>query len=337
MKALLLLLMKVLLTGASGLVGHAAMHSALARGHEVFALGHGRMPPLPVEAVAQGRARALQVDLTNEHAIERLIFDYYPDAIINAAALSNNATVEAAPALGEKLNIALPRRLAQLSHHLSARFLHLSTDAVFDGEGGPYRSTDMPAPRTLYGQQKLEAEKEVLRVGGGNLVVLRITIVNGNSPSGRRSIHEKLFHAWAKGEVTPLHTDELRQPVSADNVGDVLTELLERPNLHGLFHWAGPDSLTRFEIGQQILKHFHLPENFIRPIRRADLPSGEKHPRALEFILPPLLGKVAAKPTPFAQQVEELQVPAELQEWYRKTRLSGGEAPARRLVQGRDF
>jgi dTDP-4-dehydrorhamnose reductase len=337
MKALLLSPMKVLLTGASGLVGHAAMHSAIARGHEVFALGHGRMPPLPVEAVAKGRVRALQADLTNEAAIERLVFDYYPDAIINAAALSNNATVEAAPELGEKLNIALPRRLAELSHHLSAKFLHLSTDAVFNGESGPYRSTDMPDPRTLYGQQKLEAEKEVLRAGGDTMVVLRITIVNGNSPSGRRSIHEKLFHAWANGQMTPLHTDELRQPVSADNVGDVLTELLERPNLHGLFHWAGPDSLTRFEIGQALLKHFKLPENLIRPIKRADLPGGEKHPRALEFILPPLLGKLTAKPTPFEFQLEELQVPAEHQDWYRKTRLAGSEAPARRLVQGRDF
>jgi dTDP-4-dehydrorhamnose reductase len=215
--------------------------------------------------------------------------------------------------------------------------LHLSTDAVFDGESGPYRSTDMPAPRTLYGQQKLEAEKEVLRAGGETMVVLRITIVNGNSPSGRRSIHEKLFHAWATGQVTPLHTDELRQPVSADNVGDVLTELLERPNLHGLFHWAGPDSLTRFAIGQALLKHFNLPDNLIRPIKRADLPGGEKHPRALEFILPPLLGKLTAKPTPLEFQLEELQVPTEHQDWYRKTRLAGGEAPARRLVQGRDF
>jgi len=334
--------MKVLLTGASGLVGHAAMLAVLARGHEVFALGHERMPPLPIAAMAKGRARALQADLSNLHAVERVIFDYYPDTIINAAALSNNATVEAAPELGEKLNVALPRRLAQLANHLSARLLHLSTDAVFDGDGGPYRSTDMPSPRTLYGQLKLEAEKETLREGGDYALVLRITIVNGNSPSGRRSLHEKLFAAWAAGSVTPLHTDELRQPVSSVNVGDVLAELVDRPNLHGLFHWAGPDSLTRYAIGQALLKHFGLPEDLINPCLRKDLPGGEKHPKALEFILPPLLGKLTTKPTPFAEQLEELVVPLEHQDWYRQTRrpgmgAAGENQPIRRLVQGRDF
>jgi dTDP-4-dehydrorhamnose reductase len=331
--------MKVLLTGATGLVGHAALLAALARGHEVLALGHERLPELPVAAAAAKKALAQQCDLTRDFALDRLMFDYYPDAIINCAALSSQAAVEVNPALAEKLNVALPRRLAQIANHLGARFLHLSTDFVFDGEGGPYRSTDVPNPRTLYGQLKLLAEKEVLRYGGDFVVVLRITIVNGNSPSGTRGIHEKLFHTWAAGKVTTLFTDELRQPVSAVNVGDVLTELLERPNLHGLFHWAGPDTLSRFDMARAFLKHFALPENLIAPARSADQPGADLRPRCLELILPPLLGKLKAVPTPFAQQLDELAVPAACLEWYQRARVAAGHAQPvpRRLVQGRDF
>jgi dTDP-4-dehydrorhamnose reductase len=336
--------MKVLLTGASGLVGQAALRAALARGHEVMAVGQNRLPPLPAMAAAQERAHAVQADLTDDAALERLVFDYYPEAIINAAAASSPAAVEADAAGAEKINVGLPRRLAQLANHMSTRFLQISTDMVFDGEGGPYRSTDVPMPRTLYGQMKLMAEKEVLRFGGDFVVVLRITLVNGNSPSGRRSLHEKLFHAWAVGQVTPLYTDEMRQPVGAENVGDVLTELLERPNLHGLFHWAGPDVLSRYEIGRAVAEHFGLPEHLIRAASLAEEAGAEARPHRLELVLPPLLGKLKAKPTPFAEQLEELRVPAECAEWHRQAskqagngQSAAGEAAPKRLVRGRDF
>jgi dTDP-4-dehydrorhamnose reductase len=332
--------MKVLLTGASGLVGQAALVAALGRGHEVLAVGQNRLPPLPVEAAAKEQAHAVQLDVTDDAALERLIFDFYPEAIVNAAAASSQAAVEADPAGAEKINVGLPRKLAQLANHLSARYLHLSTDMVFDGEGGPYRSTDTPMPRTLYGQMKLVAEKEALRFGGEFVVVLRITLVNGNSPSGQRSLHEKLFHQWAAGQTAALHTDELRQPVSAENVGDVLTELLERPNLHGLFHWAGPEVLTRFDIGRAVLAHFGLPEHLIKPA----LAETNGEARKWELVLPPLLGKLKTQPTPFAQQLEELRVPAACAEWHRTaTAAANGHAenPAagapRRLVKGRDF
>jgi len=282
---------------------------------------------------------AIQCDLTEDHALDRIAFDYYPDAIINCAALSSQAAVEAQPELAEKLNVALPRRLAQIANHLNSPLLHLSTDFVFDGDSGPYRSTDVPMPRTLYGQLKLMAEKEVLRYGGDTVVVLRITVVNGNSPSGKRSLHEKLFHSLMANKPVTLFSDELRQPVSSVNVADVLTELIERPNLHGLFHWAGPDTLSRYEIGQKILRHFGLPDNLVQPALSADQPDAHTRPRKLEFILPPLLGKLKAQPTPFDQQLDELLVPTACQEWYQRTRVTTGSAqPAtRRLVQGKDF
>jgi dTDP-4-dehydrorhamnose reductase len=146
------------------------------------------------------------------------------------------------------------------------------------------------------------------------------------------------------GQVTPLYTDEMRQPVGAENVGDVLTELLERPNLHGLFHWAGPDVLSRYEIGRAVAEHFGLPEHLIRAASLAEEAGAEARPHRLELVLPPLLGKLKAKPTPFAEQLEELRVPAECAEWHRQAskqagngQSASGEAAPKRLVRGRDF
>ena len=80
---------------------------------------------------------------------------------------------------------------------------------VFDGSKSPYRSTDQPNPLSEYGRQKLEAEKAILSVTDENLVVLRITLVNGNSPGGTRSQHEKILHALANNEPLVMFEDEV--------------------------------------------------------------------------------------------------------------------------------
>ena len=64
------------------------------------------------------------------------------------------------PEHAKKINIDAAQRLAQISSHLGARFIHISSDMVFGGKDEPYRSTDTPNPISEYGRQKLEAEKK---------------------------------------------------------------------------------------------------------------------------------------------------------------------------------
>ena len=123
----------------------------------------------------------------------------------------------------------------------------------------------MPNPLGEYGRQKLESEKRVLSVTDENLAVLRVTLLNGNSPLGIRSQHEKILRALMSGKKLTLFDDEIRQPCSVENLSDVIVELIERPNLNGLFHWAGNEEISRYELGIQILKRFGInPENIIR-------------------------------------------------------------------------
>lgn len=301
--------MKVIVTGSSGLIGSVLIPVLAARGHEVIALHHSTLL-----TVRSPKVRTLALDLTSPEHIERLVLDEFPDAIINCAAYASQDAVSRDEAAAEKINVALPRQLAMLARHVSARFLHLSTDMVFDGaQEQPYRSTDKPNPLNLYGQMKLLAEREVLRYAAEVCVVLRITLVTGNSPQGNRSVHEKIIAALAAGQPrVKLLTNEFRQPVSSSSVADILAELLERPSLSGLFHWSGTDShLSRYEIGRQMLAHFGLSEKWLEaaegsdPTRAPDL--------ALE--LAPLVGKVKSRPESFEQQLDYLYLPEPLRRW----------------------
>ncbi|MGE9294871.1 MAG: dTDP-4-dehydrorhamnose reductase family protein [Puniceicoccales bacterium] len=318
--------MKIIVTGASGLVGNAFLQEASRRRHEVIAVSGSRPANLP------SGARGKQMDLTDTAEIEGLVLEEFPDIIINCAAASSPTVVEADPERAEKVNVALPRHLAMLSNHLSARFYHLSTDMVFEGVQGPYRSSDAPNPRNLYGQLKMLAEREVLKFGKEFATVLRIAIITGNSPGGERSLHERLFKQWAEGKTTPLFTNEIRQPLGVENLAEVLAELCERPSLHGIFHWAGIDTLSRFEIGQRIVRHFGLPEDLIEPVE-----GDADRPLDLTMELQPLLSKLRTPPMRFDDQLRSMEVPPLCRAWHATMTGQESDEPRERFVKGRDF
>ena len=293
--------MKILLTGASGLLGNAYAEVAIRRGHSIIALSGHREP------VVEGIERSIRINARELEQITKLTLEIWPDVIVNCAAISSPADVDANPNLAEKINVALPRHLSQLSTHLGARFLHISTDMVFDGQSeAPYRSTDMPCPTNLYGQTKLMAECEVLKYNSEDPVVLRIPILTGNSPYGTRSVHEKLLGAIARGEKPKLFSDEIRQPCSASNVAEVLVELSERRDLHGIFHWAGKDVMSRFEMAERILGHFNLPLDSVQSFCKEEEKQFAGRPTNLTLNLHPLVSKLKTKPASFTEQLDEL-------------------------------
>jgi len=321
--------MKLVVTGASGFLGREVCLAALRRGHEVLALGGSRAPTIP------GVAQAKSFDLCSEAALEALILEEFPHAVVHCAALPTIETCLAEPAKAKALNAEVPKKLAQLCFHLGAKLVHLSTDTVFDGVAGNYQPTDKPAPLNLYGETKAAAEIEVLRYGREHAAVLRTSPIIGNSVTGDRGLHERLFASWKEGRPCSLFTDEIRQPVEVSNLADVTIELCERPNLSGLFHWAGTEAMSRHEIGLRIARHFGLDaETLVRPISRADVPAAAARPRDLSLRLHPLAGKLRTQAQSFDEQLAALRVPRGCEDWYEK---ETGRKVVRRLEKGIDF
>lgn len=322
--------MKIIITGAAGFLGRETVLSALRRGFDVTAVFHEKEVFLPPSV------RRVKTDLTDPAAVQSFVLQEFPDAIVNCAGVTSIAEAEADHERAEKLNAALPRLLAMLANHISCRFVHVSTDMVFDGDKGNYEHTDMPLPRNLYAQTKLLGEREVLKFGKANAVVVRTTLLSGNSPAGTKSLHERLFSAWARGEKTPLFEEEIRQPVSVSNLADALVELCERPNLSGVYHWAGGEKLSRWEIGARIARHFGLPEDeLIEKTNYAKVGgAAESRPRDLSFILHPLAGKLKTRVQTFDEILAEMNVPAGCEKWFEE---KTGRRVVRRLVKGIDF
>ncbi len=266
---------------------------------------------------AIGKVESLPIE--DDERLTRTLFDKWPDAIVNCSAISSPASVDLDPSGSFRVNVTATARLAEIAAHLGARFIHLSTDMVFDGRESPYRSTDLPNPLSEYGRQKLEAEKKVLAATDENLVVLRITLLNGNSPGGNRSPHERILNGLAEGSPPTLFEDEFRQPCSSDNVADAILELIERPNLNGLFHWAGADEISRYELGLRILERFGFePGRISRASLAEKTKNAGERPSRLTFELNPLAGKLKTRPASLEEQLDGLMVPDRLYGWYRE-------------------
>lgn len=305
--------MKIAVMGASGLLGSAVCREVLARGHKLLAYSNRKS----IDKKAGFEISSLPLDQFNP--VIRELFDQWPDAMVNCAAISSPDSVDQNPKQAGLINVEAAKRLTEVSAHLGARHIHISTDMVFDGRASPYRSTDQTNPQSQYGCQKLEAEKQVLQVTDQNLVILRITLLNGNSPRGNRSPHERILSTLANGQKPALFTDEYRQTSSAENVAQLIIELMERPNLNGIFHWAGSEVISRYELGRKILQRFGFKEDWLVPSTLAEsIDRVGKRPARLTFELSPLVNKVKTQPASLDQQLEEMHLPLSLYHWYRE-------------------
>lgn len=297
--------MQIICTGATGLVGYNFVNAALARGHKVVALSNEADFP------QMKNVECVKADLTDLSAIERLVLDRFPDAIVNCAAISSPAVVDKNPTLSHKINVALPERLAQLANHVSARIIHLSSDMVFDGKSAPYKNTDMPYPNTLYGTTKLMAEKAVLKYAAPLSVVLRIAHVCGMGLKQNRSFNEKLFLAFMRGEKQSLADNDFRSFEPASRVGELMVEFLERSNISGIHHYCGLESLSRYEAAHRICEHFKLdPEKFLE---RTHLDEDVN----MTLDMSSLDNKIKTPAVMFSETLLDMRVPDACLEWYK--------------------
>jgi dTDP-4-dehydrorhamnose reductase len=247
----------VWITGANGLIGNELVRSA-----DQFA----------PQFKARGLTRA-DADLLDFPTVEALFRKEIPHQIIHCAALSNNVICEGEPALAQKQNVDVTRKLLELASDIP--FLFFSTDLVFDGSKGDYVEEDAPNPLSVYGRTKVAAE-EIVRAHPQHAIV-RISITGGHSPRGNRGFNEEMTNAWRAGKTLNLFVDEYRCPSTADVIARAVWDLVKK-NARGTFHLCGAERLSRHRIGELMAaKHLELNPR-INATRRSEYRGAPRPP-----------------------------------------------------------
>jgi dTDP-4-dehydrorhamnose reductase len=232
------------ITGAGGLIGSHLVRSA------------GQYAT-PWQVVGLNRA---QLELTDRDAVCRRFEEERPALIVHCAAISRSTTCETEPELARRINVEVTTQLAELARAIPLVFF--STDLVFDGRQGNYRESDPPNPMGVYAQTKAAAESIVL--ANPRHTVIRTSLNAGLSPTGDRAFNEEMRRAWEAGRTLRLFTDEFRCPIPAVITARAVWELALRDQ-PGLYHLAGSERLSRWEIGRLIAQRCSQLEPRLEP------------------------------------------------------------------------
>jgi dTDP-4-dehydrorhamnose reductase len=260
--------MRILLTGASGQLGAYLIDRLLADGHEPVAWS-GREP---------GHRAGIEfrpVELTDLEATSQALVDADPEVVLHAAALSATDAVLRDPVRAQAVNVEATRRLAEWCAQEGRRMIFTSTDLVFDGSRAWNREDDPAEPILAYGRTKREAERAVLAVPGG--VVARVSLLYGPSRCGRPYFFTNSIDAIRRGEPIGSFEDEIRTPLDMATAAEILVRLANSGE-SGLFHVAGAERMSRFELMRRSAAALGLDPALIRANRRADVALPEPRP-----------------------------------------------------------
>ncbi len=245
---------RVLVTGASGLLG---FHYAwmLSQQAEVFGVSFNTsLAAVPFQTV--------KADLSQPDAGKKLLREYEPDLVVHCAALANLEACEKDQALARQLNARLPHELAQTTREMGIQLVHISTDAVFDGEKGDYSEEDQPNPLSVYAQTKWEGEKQV-QDADPSALICRVNFF-GWSPSGQRSLSEWFVNQLKASNSVFGFTDIVFCPLEVRLLCKTIQQLIDH-HATGLFHVVSQDALSKYDFGIRLAQRFGLDERLIQP------------------------------------------------------------------------
>lgn len=245
---------RILITGASGLLGINLAQETM-NAHEIIAVDRGKLAHAPF--------KVLNGDLLNAGTVDSVLDSAQPEWLINCAALADLEACEVNPDLARRLNIDLPAQMAKACKTRGVSFVHISTDAVFDGEkDGSYTEEDIPNPLGIYSQTKFAGEQMVL-AENPNAIVARVNFY-GWSLSGRRSLAEFFYHNLTNNKSMSGFTDVRFCPMLVNDTARTLIKMLQK-NLSGLYHVVGPQAMSKYQFGVEIARRFSLKEGEISP------------------------------------------------------------------------
>lgn len=221
----------LLVVGGTGLLGRSIVSLAAAQGRSVSATFHSTTPA--------GDADWHALDIRRPKAIADLVADLRPRAIINAAYVQGGEDLDT-------ITTQAPAALAAAAKRLDCRFVHLSTDIVFDGRAGrPYTEADSPSPVNNYGRAKADAEEAVFSHDASTIVV-RTSLLWSSSGDGGQQVR------LVRDPTVKFFTNEIRCPIRVDRLAAACLELCDRSDITGVLNVAGKDAVDRLSFARAL-------------------------------------------------------------------------------------
>lgn len=247
--------MKILITGANGLLGHEL--SSILKDHTLILLSHS------------------QLDISDPESVNKQIDSSSPDIIINSAAYTQVDACETNYDLAFKSNAIGPKNLAIKCKQLGIPLIHISTDYVFEGnekKNSPLVEDDKLGPKTVYGKTKLEGEKMVQK-NCQKYFILRTAWLYGEG----KNFVKTMLSLSKKNKELKVVNDQIGSPTYAKDLAKAIKEIIEKKSdKYGIYHVTNKGEVSWYEFAKKIfeIKNIEIKvnpctsEEFPRPAPR---------------------------------------------------------------------
>jgi dTDP-4-dehydrorhamnose reductase len=294
--------MKILITGANGLLGQHLIKLLLDKNHTVIATSKG---PSRLPFTQNQQYTYVELDVTDGPHVNQTILHSRPEVILHCAAMTQVDACEENKIDCWNVNVTATRFVLDAAKEIKARIIFLSTDFVFDGLQGPYAEDAQPNPVNYYGSSKWGAEKAVVE-SGLNWTIVRTVLVTGNPLNGTR----KNIITWVKdklerGEKIRMVDDQFRTPTFVEDLANGIVLALEK-NALGIYHISGKDPLTPYNIAIETARILQLDESLIEKTDSPSLSHLALRPPRTGFVIKKAQNELGYQPLSFTESLKKM-------------------------------
>lgn len=257
--------MKLLVTGASGFLG-VKLVNVLKKDFQLIATSR------------VGNNGIIGMDISNMGEVSSVISRIKPEVVVHNAALTDVDRCEIEKELAWKINVEGTRNVLDACKSVKAKIVYFSTDFVFDGSNPPYGEDDIPNPLSHYAKTKREAEILVEKSGLEFLLIRPEVLYGFNGDGSERSFVNWVYQSLEKGIPIRVVNDQFNTPTLIDDIAEALRILLKKKRI-GVYHVAGPQRLSRYEMALRIANAFKFDKSLIKSIPSSQLRQKAPRPR----------------------------------------------------------
>lgn len=297
--------MKILITGANGLLGQHLSVRLAGLGHTVIATGKG---PSRLPQEEDPYLTYIEMDFTSDALVQQVMAAQKPDVVVHGGAMTQIDECEQNQDACFEANVQGTAQMLLAAEVHSSHFIFLSTDFVFDGTVGNYAEDDHLNPVSWYGFSKVQAESTV-ETSEIPWAIVRTCLVYGSPLAGTRSnILTWVKESLEQGKPVKVVSDQLRTPTYVADLVNGLISIIES-KAEGIFHLAGKDKLSPYDMAIAAAKHLQLNERLIEKVDASTFTQPAKRPPKTGLNITKAKTLLAYEPQSFESNLQHLWKP----------------------------
>ena len=221
------------------------------------------------------------LDITNKENCETVFNKINPDYCINTAAYTAVDKAESEPDKAQLINVFGAKNIAETCKEFDVKLIHISTDFVFDGSNrSPYTETNLPNPKGVYGQTKLDGEKAIQEVIS-NYFIIRTSWVYSQFAN---NFMKTMLRLASEREAISVVNDQIGTPTNAVDLAEALVQIILTDNNqpttknYGIYHFSNEGQCSWYDFAAEIFRGNKISIN-LQPIPTTSYPTPAERPK----------------------------------------------------------